>query len=79
MSSQADEDDVEEGTAAAQEAEGELQRKDHDVEPVFFHNLPKVLFENLLGSWSISAVLDLSPESWPKLLWRSDCLIMESA
>ena len=39
----------------------EAVRKDTDCEPVFYHCLPKALYDTLLGSWSVTAVLDLSP------------------
>ena len=50
-----DDEDDEPGDAEEQ------TRKDADVEPCFFHFLPKTVFDTLLTSWSISAVLDLSP------------------
>ncbi|CAK9073137.1 unnamed protein product [Durusdinium trenchii] len=53
-----DDDNNEEPEAAEQE---ELARKDTDVEPCFYHFLPKNLFDTILSSWSISAVLDLTP------------------
>lgn len=36
-------------------------RKDSDVEPVFYHFLPKVVYDNMVGSWSVAAVLDCTP------------------
>lgn len=36
-------------------------RKDSDVEPVFYHFLPKIVYDNMIGSWSITAVLDCTP------------------
>ena len=35
-------------------------QKDTDVEPVFYHFLPKVVYDNALNSWSAAGVLDLT-------------------
>ena len=51
-----DDEDDEPGDAAE-----EPTRKDTAGEPCFYHFLPKTVCDTLLTSWSISAVLDLSP------------------
>ena len=36
-------------------------RTDHTVEPVFFHNMTVIVYQELLGALSLSGAIDLSP------------------
>ena len=47
--------------AGDDDGNGAEGRKDTDIEPTFYHFLPKVVYDNALSSWSIAGVLDLSP------------------
>ena len=54
-------DPADEEAEVEETAGGEVERKDGEIEPVFFHFLPKLFYDNLVGSWSACAILDLSP------------------
>ena len=54
-------DDDEDAAGGEEDGNGADGRKETDVEPTFYHFLPKVVYDNALSSWSIAGVLDLSP------------------
>ena len=37
------------------------QMKDEDMQPTFYHSMPRTLYETMLNSWSVTGVIDCYP------------------